>query len=142
MAIRRSYRLNPQDLGQPRGIGVNILFNNSTDVFNTTSTTKDQVKSNLINFLLTNKGERMYDPEFGGDLKRSLLEQSEFTYFENIISRIEKEIPEYVPNIILQNIELTPQPDYNLVIITINYTINQQNDSLVLNVETNNLNTY
>jgi phage baseplate assembly protein W len=142
MAIRRSYRLNPQDLGQPRGIGVNVLFNNSTDVFNTTLTTKDQVKSNLINFLLTNKGERMYDPEFGGDLKKSLFEQADFTSFENVISRLENEIPEYVPNIILQNIEFTPQPDYNLVIITINYTVNQQNDSLVLNVETNNLNTY
>ena len=33
---------------------------------------KDQVKANLINYILTNKGERLFDPTFGGDL-RSLL---------------------------------------------------------------------
>lgn len=142
MAIRRSYQFNPQDLGQPRGIGVSILFNNSTDIFNTTSNTRDQVKSNLINFLLTNKGERMYDPEFGGDIRKAIFEQADFSSFEGVIDRLEREIPEFVSNIVLQNIEFTPQPDYNLVIITINYAINQQNDSVVINLTTNNLINY
>ena len=48
MLNRPTYRLNPQDVGQARGIGISVLFNNGTNVFNQTFTTKDQVKSNLI----------------------------------------------------------------------------------------------
>ena len=48
MAIRQIYRLNPQDLGQPKGIGISVLYSNNTSVFNSTITTKDQIKSNLI----------------------------------------------------------------------------------------------
>ena len=58
MLKRQTYQLNPQDVGQPKGIGINVLFNNGTSVFNQTFTTKDQVKSNLINYILTDKGER------------------------------------------------------------------------------------
>ena len=49
MLKRPTYTLNPQDVGQKRGIGISVLFNNGTNVFNQTFTTKDQVKSNLIN---------------------------------------------------------------------------------------------
>lgn len=142
MAIRQTYRLNPQDLGQPRGIGVSVLYNNGTNVFNTTSTTADQVKSNLINYLLTNKGERLYDPAFGGDVKRAIFEQADLTSFENIISRLEIEIPVYIPGIILRDINFKLQPDYNLVTIIIDYTINQQNNQLSINLTTNNLVNY
>jgi hypothetical protein len=84
----------------------------------------------------------MYDPEFGGDIRKAIFEQADFSSFEGIIDRLEREIPEFVSNIVLQEIEFTPQPDYNLVIITINYTINQQNDSVVINLTTNNLINY
>ena len=52
MLNRSIYKINPQDTGQKKGIGISILFNNDTSVFNTTTTTKEQVKSNLINLLL------------------------------------------------------------------------------------------
>ena len=41
MLNRPTYRLNPQDVGQPRGIGINVLFNNGKNVFNQTYTTKE-----------------------------------------------------------------------------------------------------
>ena len=55
MINRPIYRLNPQDIGQKRGIGISVLFNNDTSVFNQTFTTKEQVKSNLINYILTKR---------------------------------------------------------------------------------------
>ena len=48
MLNRPTYRLNPQDVGQARGIGISVLFNNGTNVFNQTFTTKDQVKSKAM----------------------------------------------------------------------------------------------
>jgi phage baseplate assembly protein W len=142
MAYRQTYRINPIDIGQPMGIGVNVLFNNGTDIFNTTTTTRDQIKSNLINFLLTNKGERLNDPEFGGDIKRAIFEQADFESFDIITGKLENEIVNNIPGIVLQAVTAEPNPDFNIVTITITYQINQENDSLVLNVETNNLNTF
>ncbi len=49
MLKRPTYKLNPQDVGQPKGIGISVVFNNDTSVFNTTTTTKEQVKRYLKN---------------------------------------------------------------------------------------------
>lgn len=139
MAIRQIYRLNPQDFGQPKGIGISVLYSNNTSIFNSTTTTKDQVKSNLINYVLTNKGERLYDPNFGGDVRRAIFEANDDLTFDEIAIRLEKEILQYVPNIILQSIVIKRDPDQNLVNIIINYQLNQQNQQVVVNVETRGL---
>ena len=62
------------DLIDRQAIGVSIPFSKSS-VFNQTFTTADQVKSNLINYFLTNKGERILNPTYGGDLRSLLFEQ-------------------------------------------------------------------
>ena len=139
MSIRKIYRLNPQDLGQPRGIGISVLYSNNTSVFDSTITTKDQIKSNLINYVLTNKGERLYDPNFGGDIRRAIFEQNDDVSFDSLISRLEDEILLYVPNIILQSILINRSPDTNTVTISINYQLNQENQQVVVNVETRGL---
>jgi len=137
MLKRQTYQLNPQDVGQPRGIGINVLFNNGDSVFNQTYTTKDQVKSNLINYILTNKGERMFDPTFGGDLRASLFDPD--SSFDNITARLETEIYAYVPNIIIKNIIINKLSDQNLINLILDYSINNQNDNLVINVSTKDL---
>ena len=137
MLKRPTYTLNPQDVGQKRGIGISILFNNGKEVFNQTFTTKDQVKSNLINYMLTNKGERLFDPTFGGDLRASLFQPD--SDFDNISARLEQEIYAYIPNIIIRNIGIKKYSDENLVNIILDYSINNQNDTLTINVSTNDL---
>jgi len=137
MLKRQTYHLNPQDTGQPRGIGINILFNNGNSVFNQTFTTKDQVKSNLINYILTDKGERMFNPTFGGNLRASLFEPD--TTFDTVTARLEQEIKAYVPNIILKNIDIKKLSDNNMINIIINYSINNQQDNLVINLSTTSL---
>jgi phage baseplate assembly protein W len=137
MLNRPTYRLNPQDTGQKKGIGISILFNNDTSVFNTTTTTKEQVKSNLINYILTDKGERFFNPSFGGNLRASLFEPD--TIFDSVAARLESEIYAYVPNIIIRNIVIKRLSDQNLVNIVLDYSINSQSDTLVLNVSTTDL---
>jgi phage baseplate assembly protein W len=137
MLNRPTYRLNPQDVGQPRGIGINVLFNNGTNVFNQTFTTKDQVKSNLINYILTDKGERFFNPTFGGNLRASLFQPD--TDFDNVAARLETEIYAYVPNIIIRNISIKKFSDENTVNIVLDYSINNLDDELVINVSTNDL---
>jgi phage baseplate assembly protein W len=137
MAVRKTYPVVPQDIGQPRGIGISVLYNNGTNVFNTTTTTKEQVKSNLINFILTNKGERFFNPIFGGNLRASLFQPD--SDFDNIAGKLEQEIYAYVPNIIIRNIDVKKQSDTNTINIVINYSIYNQEDTLVVNVSTSQL---
>ena len=137
MLNRLTYSVNPQDTGQPKGIGINIIFNNGNNVFNQTFTTKEQVKSNLINYILTNKGERFFDPTFGGDLRASLFEPD--SNFDSIAVRLESEIYAYVPNIIIRSIDVKKFSDQNIVNIVLDYSINNQNDNLVINVSTQDL---
>jgi phage baseplate assembly protein W len=137
MLKRQTFSLNPQDVGQKRGIGISVLFNNGNDIFTQTFTTKEQVKANLVNYILTNKGERFFDPSFGGDLRASLFEPD--TSFDTVAARLETEIYAYVPNIIIKDIKIKKYSDENLVNIILEYSINNQNDNLVINVSTTDL---
>ena len=128
---RPIFNFNPQDLGQKRGIGISVLFN-TNEVFTQTFTTKEQVKANLINYILTNKGERFFDPSFGGDLKTMIFEQD--SAFDSVSARLENEIYNYVPNIIINSIDLKKYSDQNLVNIAINYSVNNQQDQLSINL--------
>ena len=56
------------------GIGINET-SNSGGVFATNFTTLTQAKSNLTNLILTKKGERVAQPEFGCDIWKILFEQ-------------------------------------------------------------------
>ena len=53
--------INVLDLRPSTGIGVSIPFSNPA-VFETVYNTKDQTKYNLINFLLTDPRERIFNP--------------------------------------------------------------------------------
>ena len=67
-------QINPLDLNPSVGIGVALPFN-GPGVFNTNYTTQDQTKSNLINLVLTEPGERIYKPFFGVGLNNLLLNE-------------------------------------------------------------------
>ena len=73
--INKNRRINPLDINQDVTIGVRFPLNN-VNIFKGTTTVKEQVKSNLINLLLTEQGERVNEPDFGVGLKRLLFEQN------------------------------------------------------------------
>ena len=59
---RRNIKINPLDLPQNDKVAVGVTFPfDGPAVFNQSFTTKEQVKSNLINLLLTSPGERITD---------------------------------------------------------------------------------
>ena len=55
------------------GIGINTT-SNTGGAFAVNYTTLNQAKSNLINLILTRKGERLMQPDFGCDIWRILFE--------------------------------------------------------------------
>ena len=75
MAIRKKigYRIDPLDLDKRKAIGVKVPFTKK-GVFQFNYTTKDQIKSNLINLLLTSPGERYHEPSYGVGIRDILFE--------------------------------------------------------------------
>ena len=86
------------------GIGINTT-SNSNGIFSVNYTTLSQTKNNLINLILTKKGERVMQPEFGCDVWRLIFEQINA---EIIDAQIEKAINDavsiWIPNINIDEI--------------------------------------
>ena len=123
MPIPQTIRVNPLDLQKNIAIGVSLPFN-GPGVFKSTYTTKDQIKSNLINLLLTDIGERVMNPNFGTNLKRFLFEGITNINNEALIDSLNNSISIYIPEITVTNITLTPTTDSNLINLSINYYLN------------------
>ena len=123
MPIPQTIRVNPLDLQKNIAIGVSLPFN-GPGVFNSTFTTKDQIKSNLVNLLLTDVGERVMNPEFGCNLKKFLFEGITESNSELLANNLANSIAIFVPEITVTNITVAPNPDYNLIDLSVDYIMN------------------
>jgi phage baseplate assembly protein W len=125
MPIPQVTRVNPLDLQKNIAIGISLPFGRSgtNQLFNKTYNTKDQIKSNFINLLLTNKGERILNPEFGSSLKQLLFENITPITEENIKDAIISSANIYLPEIQVVNIILNNEYDNNIINITIDYIL-------------------
>jgi hypothetical protein len=111
----------PIDLNARKAIGVSLPFNGNA-VFKSTFTTKDAIKNNLINFLLTNPGERVFNNDYGAGLRRYIFENISSNTISDIQNYIESIISKYFPNI-QGEVIINSSSDFNLIYITINYSI-------------------
>ena len=125
-------RINPLDLNKNVAIGVAFPFN-ADGVFSQTFTQKEQVKSNLINVLLTESGERVNLPDFGVGLKNLLFETTIDT--ANLEARIDNQVQIYIPEITLISAETDFSPDEHILYIKITYRYNPSSevDAIQLN---------
>ena len=93
-------------------IGVTLPFNNKNGIFNQSFTNRDQVLSNLKNLLMTRKGERIMQPEFGTDLQYYLFEpiSDENTFRETISGEIRSSINFWMPYVSVSDILIKINP--------------------------------
>ena len=123
------------DLIDRQAIGVSIPFSNSS-VFNQTFTTADQTKSNLINYFLTNKGERILNPTYGGDLRNLLFEQITEETISVLQQRISTDLENRFPIIEIKSLVVNPQSDLNIVNIVLTYNVlNLEDEVIEINIE-------
>ena len=129
-------RVNPLDLQGNIAIGVSLPFSGVAGPFNSTYSTKDQIKSNLINLLLTNKGERIMNPEFGVDLGTVLFEGITDDIKEDIKNLINTNVSIFVPEVQLDDIIVEDAPQYNnnaiSVIVKYRIRISQNADQVIV----------
>jgi len=128
----------PYDLNHRKIIGIGIPFSGNGDaVFNYNTTTKNQIKSNLINYFLTNKGERIFNNNFGSNISKFLFEPNIESRLDNIKELIKDEIKIYFPHITIDKINIVSNPNKNFFQIIIEYNLDKFDikDELILNFE-------
>lgn len=136
---------NPLDTDFKLAVGVSVPFN-ADGVFNSTYTSTEQIRSNLINFILTNKGERYLNNNYGSDLRRYLfsnITDESYTFSEgytnigikDLEAKLRQEIITNFPQLVIQNVSLTPAYDTNSVQISIVYTyMTDENNEIIFNI--------
>jgi uncharacterized protein len=132
--VGQQININPLDLNDNIAIGVAFPLNGSA-VFNSSYTTQDQAKSNLINVLLTEPGERVMEPNFGVGLKKLLFENQ--IKEDELEGRIKDQCAFYVPEIDITNLIIQIIPDSHTLYIRLTYKfiINDEEDSIQLNFQ-------
>ena len=103
-------------------------------VFNPTYTTKEVVKTNLINWLLTNKGERVFKPNFGADLRALIWEGINDGATSALESRIVDNISANFPSIEIKKINFDNQPDINTVNFILDYIVTNIGEEDQINI--------
>lgn len=90
--------------------GINFPFRDSTvgDYLQLTETESEEIKADLIHLLLTRKGSRYYLPDFGTRLYEFIFEPFDGLTFDAIQSDIRDAVEKYMPNLLLNNITITP----------------------------------
>ena len=131
MRNRIEYTVDSSTRNPNRGLGIKLPFN-THNVFTINYTTKNQVKSNLTNYMLTNKGERPFNPEFGADLRRLLFDQNtDFTIAKEVLL---DNLGLYFPMITVNNLDFTADLQRNLLNIKLDYSIKKDADSILIQI--------
>ena len=90
--------------------GLNFPFRDSRrgDYLELTELEAQQIKSDLIHLLLTRKGSRYFLPAFGTRLYEFLFEPFDGLTFDAIQSDIRDSVQQFMPNLLLNQITITP----------------------------------
>ena len=127
MAKRKEYFHNPLDLEKDIAIGVTIPFGKrGGELFNLSYTTEEQSISNLKNLLLTRKGERPFQPNFGSTIPSLLFEPMDINLETNIDESLREDIGLWLPYIVIEDIKINIDFDRHRINIELSFRVTQQ----------------
>tara|TARA_Y100000296_G_C4970238_1_gene155505 strand:- start:108 stop:512 length:405 start_codon:yes stop_codon:yes gene_type:complete len=128
-------QIYPIDFDKSAAVGVDIPFSYPA-VFKPNYTTKDAIKNNLINYFLTNPGERYLNP-IGGGLRIFIFEQITTGNLDFLKERIVSEIATFFPNIAIGDLEILKEEEENKIKVNLTYNVinTNINDTIVIDFE-------
>lgn len=95
---------------------INIKFPLNDDVeknraFKMTSTTKEALTSNLLLLLLTRKGERYYNPNYGTNLIQYIFEPKDNLTMNEIEAELKNTVKEFIPEVTISRLQFYEDVD-------------------------------
>ena len=118
--------INPIDLNPNLAVGVNLPFSGPS-VFTSNYLTSDAIKNNLINYFLTNPGERPLNPTFGGGLRAFIFQQISENSLDGLKENVSLKLETYFPNVIINSLDVLKRDDENAVVVQLKYSIANSN---------------
>ena len=123
-----------EDISARTAIGISIPF---SKLFNQTYTTREAVKSNLINYLITDKEERPLNPFFGSDIKKALFKPIVKDTLDGLEIQVREGIESLFPLVDIENLVITPLADFNQINIALTYSVfNNELDEINIDFNT------
>lgn len=129
-------QIDPLDLQPRKGVGVALPFQ-ANAVFRTTFETKEAIKFNLVNLLLTGTNERYLNLGFGSNLRNFLFENVTDLEIQAVKDSITDLISAYYPRVQVTTFNITLEDDSNSLLVEFKYRITQTNieDEILINIE-------
>lgn len=87
-----------------------------------------QVKSNLINLILTRKGERVFQPAFGSNLHRLVFAQMDQEYEQKVKQAVVSAVRIWMPFLSIQEQVVTRDDDRNSTLIEVTFGLRSNVD--------------
>ena len=112
-------------MAENRYINIDFPFRDSNRgfYFKLNQTDKDAIRADLLHLLLTNKGERLYMPDFGSDLRKFIFEPNDKVTHDEIKENLNETVKRYIPNLIVNSIEFKNNEIEELIIVELKYTV-------------------
>jgi len=129
-------KIEPIDLQPRKAVGVSLPFSGKA-VFNQTFETKQAVKTNLINYFLTGRGERYLNPTFGNKLQNLLFEQLTQDKVTEINELVKNDLELFFPKVEPLQINTLGNADRNTISFSLKYRLRDTDieDEVVINFE-------
>jgi phage baseplate assembly protein W len=87
--------------------------NDKNTYFKLNQITKDAFSSNLLLLLLTEKGERYYDPNYGSNLLKYVFEPNDDITSKDVEQDIKRTVSQYIPNLNVKTVTFNRLVDDN-----------------------------
>ena len=127
MASARENDLNPNVY-----IGLALPIKpDDNNIFSLTKNSFDQVRHNLRNLLLTNVGERVYQPEFGSSLRELCFEQLDESLPQRVEDEVRRAVNFWLPYVNIVEVEtLTQEDNKSKIFVRVKFSTTLNSDTL------------
>jgi phage baseplate assembly protein W len=133
-------KIHPLDFEPDIAIGIDLpMMAGAGAAFKLNYTTLDQAVANAKNLLLTNRGERIMQPDFGCDLRNTLFENITDDLYTKLEDRIRSNFDYWLPYIFINELLIVPGEDQNRIYITLTISLEGNKfDTRSIQLEVNN----
>ena len=114
-------------MAKTRYINIDFPFKDSKKGFylKLNQTDRDAIRADLLHLLLTNKGERLYLPDFGSDLKKFIFEPNDGITHEEIRENLNDTIKKFIPNLIINSIIFKNNDVEESIVVELTFTVTE-----------------
>ena len=103
-------------------------------VFGQTYSTEEQALSNLKNLLMTFKGERYMQPNFGTNIRLVLFDNNTTDLRSELENTIKADIAFWLPYIEVSTVDIVSSPDMHSVSMRVHFQVTNVGSEMVINI--------